>query len=286
MVAGGAAGLWARRRFEANVPDTDDYVVGRDQAGPGAVNHRQDPPPPSSGCPATPRPRWGPPGSRTPRGNLFPVGGRVERRRRPAAGWRAGPGPGRPGQRRRAAPSASRPACAACSGSSRPRWPRLRGPARARPVRPWGQRPRSRAHRRRRGAAARRDGRATSPGDMYTPSRRSRRARRFLGYASREAGPACGSAGRCRTRSTAPRCTPDLRSRPTKRPAPCWPAWATRSRDIGMPLGPDVGAVLRGPSGTAYATLALAPLAPEQEEVLLPLTPLPCAGPRPGRPRP
>src|SRR5438034_1218601 len=44
------------------------------------------------------------------------------------------------------------------------------------------------------------------------------------------AGPAaCGSAGRCRTRSTGPRCTRTA-SRRTRRPAPCWPASGTRSR--------------------------------------------------------
>ena len=165
------------------------------------------------------------------------VRGRLERRRGRRGG--RGPGPGRPGQRRRRLHPHPVQRLRPVRDQAVPR-PGLRGPARARPGRPGRQRPAG-AHRGRRRAAARRDGATTSPATC-TPSRRCPRARRSS--ATPAASPAgCGSAAPCRTRSRAPRSTRTA-SRPTSSQRPAGEPRA-RGRGHRHAARPGRGAVLR-----------------------------------------
>src|SRR6266581_1536347 len=144
MVAGVRQTLGSKA-FEANVPDADDNVVVYIKQAGAVITGKTATP--EFGLPCYTETAVGPHAV-----GSDPVGGRVERRRGRRGG--GGPGPGRPGQRRRRLHPHPVQRVRPVRDQADPR-PRLRGPARARPVRPGGQRP-ARAHRRGRGAAARR----------------------------------------------------------------------------------------------------------------------------------
>jgi amidase len=215
--------------YENNVPDTDDYVVTADQEAGVVITGKTATP--EFGLPCYTETKIGPP-ARTPWDLSRSAGGSSGGAAAAvAAGWlpppRAATAAGR---------SASPPASAGCSGSSRPAAgspaarssPTCSASGVERPHRP---------DRGRRRAAAGRDGGQLPRRHVHPAAAATRRVLPRL----REppAGPAADRPYPAEPGRPAPRCTRTA-SRPTRRPARLLASLGHEVEDIAMPLGQDL----------------------------------------------